>query len=90
MSELYGSDSDSDSEIKKEEIIDKYLYKMLEKLKESTNEYYNYDKIKNDLVKSINNNFDGFVNKCLECGIDMGPTNPRQLCGKWRCDNKID
>jgi hypothetical protein len=22
---------------------------------------------------------------CLECGIDMGPQNPRQLCGKWCC-----
>ena len=23
--------------------------------------------------------------RCLECGIDMGPQNPRQLCGKIRC-----
>ena len=22
---------------------------------------------------------------CLNCGIDMGPHNPRQLCGKWYC-----
>jgi hypothetical protein len=22
---------------------------------------------------------------CVECGIDMGEMNPRQLCGKWRC-----
>ena len=22
---------------------------------------------------------------CLECGADMGPSNPRQLCGKTRC-----
>ncbi len=22
---------------------------------------------------------------CLECGVDMGPNNPRQLCGKSRC-----
>ena len=22
---------------------------------------------------------------CLECGIDMGINNPRQLCGKTRC-----
>ena len=22
---------------------------------------------------------------CVECGVDMGPGNPRQLCGKWRC-----
>jgi len=24
---------------------------------------------------------------CLECGISMGPTNPRQLCGKRFCMN---
>jgi hypothetical protein len=26
-------------------------------------------------------------NLCIECGIDMGPMNPRQLCGKWQCLN---
>jgi hypothetical protein len=26
---------------------------------------------------------------CLQCGRDMGPQNPRQLCGKTRC-NYID
>ena len=25
------------------------------------------------------------VNPCVVCGIDMGPTNPRQLCGKTYC-----
>lgn len=24
---------------------------------------------------------------CLECGISMGKHNPRQLCGKYCCDN---
>jgi hypothetical protein len=27
-------------------------------------------------------------NLCMECGIDMGPMNPRQLCGKWHCLNE--
>lgn len=27
------------------------------------------------------------TNFCVECGIDMGPQNPRQLCGKSRCYN---
>lgn len=27
-------------------------------------------------------------NTCLECGDDMGPSNPRQLCGKIYCRNK--
>ena len=22
---------------------------------------------------------------CTECGVDMGPNNPRQVCGKWHC-----
>ena len=26
-------------------------------------------------------------NLCCACGEDMGPNNPRQLCGKWRCLN---
>ena len=26
-------------------------------------------------------------NYCLDCGVDMGPMNPRQLCGKWYCLN---
>lgn len=25
---------------------------------------------------------------CIECGEDMGPNNPRQLCGKYFCYNK--
>lgn len=24
---------------------------------------------------------------CSECGIDMGKNNPRQYCGKYKCDN---
>jgi len=24
-------------------------------------------------------------NLCQQCGVDLGRTNPRQLCGKWRC-----
>ena len=28
-----------------------------------------------------------YKNLCLECGIDMGPQNPRQLCGKYICLN---
>ena len=26
-------------------------------------------------------------NLCIECGVDMGPQNPRQLCGKIYCLN---
>ena len=23
---------------------------------------------------------------CVQCGISMGPHNPRQLCGKYKCN----
>ena len=28
------------------------------------------------------------INKCIECGIDMGECNPRQYCGKTYCFNQ--
>ena len=27
------------------------------------------------------------LNLCVECGLNMGPDNGRQLCGKTKCDN---
>ena len=27
-------------------------------------------------------------NYCVECGVNMGSNNHRQLCGKWRCHNQ--
>ena len=24
---------------------------------------------------------------CCECGVDMGSCTPRQMCGKYKCDN---
>jgi hypothetical protein len=27
------------------------------------------------------------LNLCTECGVNMGPDNSRQLCGKTKCDN---
>jgi hypothetical protein len=35
-------------------------------------------------------NFDLHVNRCVICGIDMGPENPRQLCRKTYCENDFD
>jgi len=29
------------------------------------------------------------TNNCRECGIDMGPNNPRQLCGKTYCREMV-
>jgi hypothetical protein len=27
------------------------------------------------------------VNRCIECGVDMGSSNPRQFCRKTYCEN---
>ena len=27
---------------------------------------------------------------CVNCGISMGRNNPRQLCSKYYCSNKIE
>ena len=45
----------------------------------------------NDIKELLNTNSsdeassDELKNLCMECGIDMGPNNPRQLCGKTEC-----
>lgn len=33
----------------------------------------------------LEENDDADVNRCVECGIDMGVQNPRQYCGKTHC-----
>lgn len=50
-------------------------------------EYYEEDKSKKQkIVYGYNSETNSW--HCLTCGVDMGPQNPRQLCGKWRCPNK--
>jgi hypothetical protein len=29
--------------------------------------------------------YEKLVNRCIECGVDMGDDNPRQYCGKTQC-----
>ena len=62
---------------------------------ENSNENQNLEEI-TDNIQSDNTNNDDFnysyqddeiKNLCLDCGVDMGPTNPRQLCGKTHCNN---
>lgn len=62
------------------------LYKLLQNIEKETSTYLNHDEIIEDLKFSIKNNTEGTVNKCVECGIDMGRCNPRQLCGKTFCE----
>ena len=46
----------------------------------------------NEIVHKKNKKVYGFNSEtnswhCLDCGDDMGPSNPRQLCGKYYCCN---
>ena len=61
------------------------LYDMIEGIEKSSGTYLNAENIIEDFKKSLLENREGMMNKCLECGIDMGRHNPRQLCGKTYC-----
>ena len=54
-------------------------------LESKTDTYLNLSSIIDDFKKSLLNNREGIINRCLECGVDMGRCNPRQLCGKTIC-----
>jgi hypothetical protein len=44
----------------------------------------------NNLQQKDNNIYysnDDYKNLCVECGVDMGSSNPRQYCGKTYCRN---
>lgn len=66
-------------------IINTKLSELVKLIEDTNSVYYNFNKIKDDFIKSLYNNDEGPMNKCVQCGIDMGPTNPRQLCGKRQC-----
>lgn len=52
------------------------------------NVYTNVELLKGKLIQLIKESQTSMVNRCLECDIDMGECNPRQLCGKFYCDSK--
>jgi hypothetical protein len=68
-----------------DEMIDSKLYSLIRDLEIKNSNYYNFDKIKDDFIKLLEEHSEGMMNKCLECGTDMGRSNPRQLCGKTYC-----
>ena len=50
-------------------------------------EFNDSEKMINDIVETIEDNQEDTINRCIECGDDMGRTNPRQLCRKTFCGN---
>tara|TARA_E500000178_G_scaffold240165_1_gene236536 strand:- start:573 stop:1079 length:507 start_codon:yes stop_codon:yes gene_type:complete len=53
--------------------------------------FYKFEKENDEIIEDIFQilmvSTTGEKNRCMECNIDMGICNPRQLCGKWRCLN---
>ena len=48
------------------------------------NEYIDENELE-EIINQIMALGKGPVNRCIECGIDLGECNPRQLCGKGYC-----
>ena len=67
--------------------INNFIYKISNKL----NYYIDEDNIKKkinlELIKIIKKNILQHKNLCIECQVDIGINNPRQLCGKTTCLN---
>lgn len=61
-------------------ITDYYPIKQMNKVQTLITDYFEKNK-----VYGYNSKTDSW--HCLVCGDDMGPTNPRQLCGKYFCRN---
>jgi len=56
---------------------------ILEEIKTSHN-------VSEEMINKLIDKFSyALKNKCVDCGIDMGINNPRQLCRKTYCDNKF-
>ena len=65
------------------------LHSIIIDIEDKSNTYLDYEKIISDFKQSLLNNREGPVNRCLECNIDMGRCNPRQLCCKTYCSESI-
>ena len=68
-----------------EDFIENKLYKLVVEIENKTDTYLNFENILINFRELINNNKEGMINRCVECNIDMGRSNPRQLCGKTFC-----
>ena len=53
-------------------------------LSNNLNDETNYNNKNENKIYGYNSKTDSF--HCLNCGIDMGSHNPRQLCGKYKCN----
>lgn len=49
--------------------------------------YYNMEQFVDNVLDNLEKYKIEEKNRCVMCGDDLGPQNPRQLCGKTHCYN---
>lgn len=59
---------------------------IITKYNEDTHNSYTNQKILEQRIEELLLESKGqMINRCIECGCDMGECNPRQFCGKLKC-----
>ena len=66
-------------------LIDNLIVSITKYNNEVNNSYTDINLLQEKLETLIKECQSGCVNRCLECNVDMGECNPRQLCGKIYC-----
>jgi hypothetical protein len=72
------------------EIIKDIIRDAIIKLNNIPNYILDDTKMANSMLTIAYSNVSNSINMqnlCVECKIDMGDCNPRQLCGKTKCNN---
>jgi len=73
------------SKHKDNKIINTLIYNIESYFNNKLNKYVDEKILKEKMLEIFNTIGSGNVNRCVECGIDMGNCNGRQLCGKLTC-----
>jgi DNA-directed RNA polymerase specialized sigma subunit len=69
------------------EIIKETIRDVIRKLNNIPNYILDDTKMANSMLTIAYSNIENMQNLCVECNVDMGDCNPRQLCGKTKCNN---
>ena len=64
------------------------LHSLIDNIQNETSTYLNHNEIIEDFKMLLVKHQEGVMNRCVQCGTDMGISNPRQLCGKTYCYNE--
>mgnify|MGYP001226093804 CR=1 FL=1 len=77
---------DSDSNNPLEELKNE-LFTVIFNYQTKCDYYYNMEQLVDNVLENLESYKLEKKNRCLMCGDDLGPQNPRQLCGKTCCYN---